>query len=213
VRIAVVEDDLAILSLLKRVLLKEGFSVGEFSTAEALLNRLFEYGERYDLIILDVMLPGSSGIEACKFLRERGYDGAILLLTALGEEEDKVRGLDSGADDYLTKPFGIKELLARVRALGRRSKRCQFKSKDEVEFTDEGAIVEGREVKLTPKEREILKLLVESRGKAIPKEEILKKVWKGECLNKRVVDVHVKHLRDKVGERIKTVWGVGYKFV
>jgi|OM-RGC.v1.014674492 DNA-binding response OmpR family regulator len=212
VKIALVEDDLSILNLLKRVLLSEGFSVREFSTAEAFMNAVFEYGEEFDLVILDVMLPGTDGVTACSFLRERGFSAPILMLTALSEEEEKVKGLDSGADDYLTKPFGIKELLARIRALLRRSERG-FTREGEFRFTDEGVVVEGREVKLTRKEKEILKVLVENRGKAVSKEEIVAKVWKGEQVNKRVVDVHVKHLRDKLGDRIKTVWGVGYKVV
>ncbi|ADU97201.1 response regulator transcription factor [Thermovibrio ammonificans] len=211
-KIALVEDDLSILNLLKRVLLSEGFSVREFSTAEAFMNAVFEYGEEFDLVILDVMLPGTDGVTACSFLRERGFSAPILMLTALSEEEEKVKGLDSGADDYLTKPFGIKELLARIRALLRRSERG-FTREGEFRFTDEGVVVEGREVKLTRKEKEILKVLVENRGKAVSKEEIVAKVWKGEQVNKRVVDVHVKHLRDKLGDRIKTVWGVGYKVV
>ncbi len=210
VRIAVVEDDLSVQNLIKRLLSTEGYSVGTFSTAESLISAVIDYGEEFDLLILDVMLPGINGIEACAFLRERGVDVPVLMLTALSEEEDKVEGLDSGADDYLTKPFGVKEFLARVRALLRRKERLR-KVKGGVEFTPLGVIVGGREVKLTRREREILKLLVDNAGKVVTKEEILLKVWGG-ISNSRVVDVHVKHLRDKLGGKIKTIWGVGYSF-
>jgi len=213
-RVAVVEDDLSIVNLLKRVLMKEGFSVREFSTAESFLSALFDYGEEFDLVVLDLMLPGMSGVEACRFLREKGLDVPVLMLTALSSEDDKVRGLDSGADDYLTKPFGIKEFLARVRALLRRkSGFTSLPQSKEVQLTEVGALVDGREVKLTKRERELLKVLLENAGRVVPKEELLSKVWKGERVSKRVVDVHVKHLRDKIGGRIETVWGVGYRLV
>ncbi len=213
-RVAVVEDDLSIVNLLKRVLIKEGFSVREFSTAERFLSAVFDYGEEFDAVILDLMLPGLNGVEACRFLRERGCDVPVLMLTALSEEEDKVKGLDSGADDYLTKPFGIRELLARLRALLRRRGRVLLAPQTSgIVITDVGALVDGKEVKLTGRERELLKVLVENRGKVVSKEELLQKVWKGETVSKRVVDVHIKHLRDKIGDRIETVWGVGYRLV
>ncbi len=213
-KVAVVEDDLSIVNLLKRVLIKEGFSVREFSTAEKFLSAVFDYGEEFDVVILDVMLPGLNGVDACKFLRNRGYDVPVLMLTALSEEDDKVKGLDSGADDYLTKPFGIRELLARLRALLRRRGKVLFTPEPSgIVITDVGALVDGKEVKLTGRERELLRVLLENRGKVVSKEELLQKVWKGEAVSKRVVDVHVKHLRDKIGDRIETVWGVGYRLV
>ena len=211
--IAVVEDDISIGNLLKRILSAEGFTVRLYLTAENFLNDFFEYERKCDLLILDIMLPGMDGVKACRFLREREVDIPILMLTALSEEEDKVLGLDSGADDYVTKPFGVKELLARVRALLRR-KGNSFKEKvkEEVIFTDEGVMIEGRNVNLTRKEKELLKILVENRGRAVTKEELFLKVWKDADVSIRTVDVHIKHLRDKIGNRIKTVWGVGYKF-
>ncbi len=212
-RIAVVEDDVSISSLIKRVLSKEGFSVREFSTAESLFSSIFDYREKFDLIVLDLMLPGVNGFEACSFLRERGVNTPILILTALSTEDDKVSGFESGADDYLTKPFGIREFVARIKALLRRGKALNFEApKNSLRITDSGAIVDGREVKLTSRERELLKILFENRGRTVSKEELLMKVWKGESVSKRVVDVHIKHLRDKIGDRIETVWGVGYKF-
>ncbi len=213
-RVAVVEDDLSIVNLLRRVLVREGFSVREFCTAEKFLSSVFDYGEKFDVIILDVMLPGLSGIEACRLLRERGDSTPVLMLTALSQEDDKVKGLDSGADDYLTKPFGIKELLARLRAILRRNGELSFcPDRNGIYVTDVGAVVEGREVKLTKRERELLGVLIENEGRVVSKEELLSRVWKGMVVSKRVVDVHVKHLRDKIGDRIETVWGVGYRLV
>jgi DNA-binding response OmpR family regulator len=215
-KIAIVEDDISIGNLLKRILSKEGFQVKIYSTGEALLNELFEYGKDYDLIILDVMLPGISGVETCKFLRERGISIPILMLTALSTEDDKVTGLDSGADDYVTKPFGIKELLARIRALLRR-KETGFNiqnNKDEITFRDTYVEIEGKKVELTKKEMELLKILFENKNTPVSKEILLLKVWGNKDVSKRTVDVHIKHLRDKLGDfgsRIKTVWGVGYK--
>ena len=213
-RVAVVEDDLSIVNLLKRVLIKEGFSVREFSTAERFLSAVFDYGEEFDVVILDVMLPGVNGVEACRFLRERGCNVPVLMLTALSEEDDKVKGLDSGADDYLTKPFGIRELLARLRALLRRRGKVSLTPESSgIVITDVGALIDGREIKLTGRERDLLRVLVENRGKVVSKEELLQKVWREEAVSRRVVDVHVKHLRDKIGDRVETVWGVGYRLV
>jgi len=203
-RVAVVEDDASVGRLVKRVLEREGYSVSLYSTAEALIDEVFNYGKEFELLVVDLMLPGASGIELTAFLRERGVEWPILILTALSEEEDKVRGLDAGADDYVTKPFGVKEFAARVRALLRRRKRR------ELQLTPKGVIVDGKEVKLTGKERALLELLIKNRGKAVSKEEIFLKVWKGEG-SRRVVDVYVKYLRDKIGNRIETVWGVGYR--
>ncbi len=213
VKIAVVEDDISIANLLKRVLSAEGFDVKIFSTGEKFINELIEYKKPFDLLILDVMLPGADGIKVCSFLRERGIDIPVLMLTALSEEDDKVKGFESGADDYLTKPFGLKELVARVKALLRRRGTVQTPTSAKLlEFFDEGVILQGRKVKLTRKEKELLKVLVENANRAVSKEELLDKVWREKNVSTRVVDVHVKHLRDKIGGKlIKTVWGVGYK--
>jgi len=213
VRIAVVEDDISITNLLKRVLQAEGFRVEVFSTAEKFMNELFEYKKKFDLLILDVMLPGVDGMEVCSFLRKRGVDMPILMLTALSEEDDKVKGFECGTDDYLTKPFGLRELVARVKALLRRRRSFLNFCPATVEFTDDGVVVDGKRIKLTRKERELLKVLVDNSDRAVSKEELLTRVWGNKAVSHRVVDVHVKHLRDKIGEkRIKTVWGVGYKF-
>ena len=216
VRIAVVEDDISIGNLLRKILSKEGFEVKVYSTGELLINELCEYSKEYDLIILDVMLPGMSGVETCRFLRERGINVPILMLTALSAENDKVAGLDSGADDYVTKPFGIKELLARIRALLRRwGTGFSRSSTGNFILKEDSVIIEGESIKLTRKELELLKILVENREETVSKELLLLKVWNDSDVSKRTVDVHIKHLRDKLGkygDRIKTVWGVGYRF-
>jgi DNA-binding response OmpR family regulator len=152
-KIAVVEDDLSLSNLLKRVLSQEGFSVKEFFTAESLISAVVDYKENFDLIIMDIMLPGVNGREACKFLREKGVEIPILMLTALSTEDDKVNSFESGADDYLTKPFSIRELIARVKALLRRKGFSPF-PKTEIETYN-----------LTKKEREILELLLRNRGR------------------------------------------------
>lgn len=182
---------------------KESFKVRVYSTGEAFLNDVYEYEQKFDLVLLDIMLPGMSGIEVCKFLRKKQNSIPVLMLTALSTEDDKVLGLDSGADDYITKPFGIKELLARIRAILRRKGKILT-----METTDE------MPSKLTNKERAILELLKLNRGRVVSKEEILNKVWSGQQVGRRTVDVHIKNIRSKLedeGRRIKTVWGIGYK--
>ncbi|WP_456426564.1 response regulator transcription factor [Desulfurobacterium sp.] len=218
IKIAVVEDDIEIANILKLALSREGYKVRVFDTSEKLLNNIIEYRQAYDLIILDVMLPGMEGRDACRLLRDRKIDVPVLLLTALSGEDDKVKGLDSGADDYLTKPFSIKELLARVRALLRRHGEISVPPKtihSSIQFLDDFRTVEinGRKVYLTKTEFMIFRILVENSGKAIRKDELSMKL--GSRGSIRAIDVHIKNLREKLGNegyKIKTVWGVGYKF-
>ncbi|WP_456395307.1 response regulator transcription factor [Desulfurobacterium sp.] len=218
-KIAVVEDDMEIANILKLALSREGYKVRVFNTSEKLLNDIIEYRQNYDLIILDVMLPGMEGRDACKLLRERNIHTPVLILTALSSEDDKVKGLDSGADDYLTKPFSIKELLARARALLRRHGEVSISStgisSGSIKFFDDFRTVEinGRKIYLTKTEFMIFRILVENSGKAIRKDELSTKL--GSRGSVRAIDVHIKNLREKLGDeghKIKTVWGVGYKF-
>ncbi|WP_457569846.1 response regulator transcription factor [Desulfurobacterium sp.] len=219
IKIAVVEDDMEIANILKLALSREGYKVRVFDTSEKLLNNIIEYQQDYDLIILDVMLPGMEGRDACKLLRDRKIDVPVLILTALSGEDDKVKGLDSGADDYLTKPFSIKELLARVRALLRRHGEVSVSSagvsSGSIKFFDDFRTVEinGKKIYLTKTEFMIFRVLVENSGKAIRKDELSTKL--GSRGSIRAIDVHIKNLREKLGDeghKIKTVWGVGYKF-
>ena len=177
--------------------------------------------QAYDAVILDVMLPGKDGITLLKEAREQGCKVPVLMLTARSEVEDKVRGLESGADYYLTKPFGIMELISRVKALLRRTSREQSSRVLEigmVRMDDEKHKVTaaGADCELTFKEYELLKLLMTNAGIVTSREEILEKVWgtnfEGES---RTLDMHIKTLRQKLGETgnlIKTVRNVGYIF-
>ena len=176
-----------------------------------------------DLLILDIMMPVMDGWEVCKRLRTYSDTAAIpiMMLSSKCEETDKVQGLTIGADDYMTKPFGIQELLARVMALLRRT---VMPSEEVLHVLEEGgltidasrfrAVVFGRNVDLTLKEFELLRLLARNKGKVLSREQLLEQVWGYEYLGEtRTVDVHVRHIRQKVGEAwIETVRGVGYRF-
>jgi DNA-binding response OmpR family regulator len=188
--------------------------------------------QRFDLIILDLMLPGLDGVTVCRAIRRDSPNAAtpILMLTARREESDKVLGLDSGADDYLTKPFGIRELLARVRALLRRGEASQARAAAgtglgpvsykhiEVDPARRRARVNGRDVELTFNEFELLYVLVSHPGIVFSRESLLSKVWKDQTfVTVRSVDTLVKRLRKKIEREpaepdvVLTVWGAGYK--
>lgn len=221
--ITVIDDEEHILELLKYNLEKEGYRVITCETGEKGLELIEE--EKPDLLILDLMLPGMDGLEVCK--RIRGMDTTsnlpVIMLTAKDEEIDKVVGLETGADDYLSKPFGIRELIARVRALLRRTSRGP--REPEVikigELTiDIGAYKvykRGKEVELTSKEYELFKVLALNRGKTLTRDYLLDKVWGYDYYGEtRTVDVHIRYLRKKIEdndsnpEYIKTIRGIGY---
>jgi DNA-binding response OmpR family regulator len=223
-RILVVEDDPAILRGLSDNLRLESYEVVTAADGEA--------GDRLaheappDLIVLDLMLPKLSGYELCRRLRSEGLTTPILMLTARGEEADRVLGLDLGADDYVTKPFSVRELLARIRALLRRAHPPR-PMPDEVRFADVVVAFRSYEAKkggaavaMTPKEFQLLRLLAARAGEVVSRGELLEEVWGYETVpNTRTVDNHVASLRAKLepdapGPRhIQTVHGVGYKFV
>ena len=223
-RILVVEDDPAILRGLADNLRCEGHEVQQAADGEAGL-RLAREG-RPDLIILDLMLPRLSGYEVCTKLRAQGAETPILMLTARGDEADRVVGLDMGADDYVTKPFSVRELLARVRALLRRAAPAKALP-DEVRFGDVAidfkrylATRGGRPVDLARKEFGVLRLLASRAGEVVGREEMLNDVWGYEHYpTTRTVDNHVALLRAKLEEdpsqprHLITVHGVGYKLV
>jgi DNA-binding response OmpR family regulator len=185
--------------------------------------------QRFDLVILDLMLPGLDGVSVCRAIRKdsRNSDVPILMLTARRDESDKVVGLDSGADDYLTKPFGVRELMARVRALLRRGHLASPAGDDgrpvvykhiEVDPSRRRVLLEGRDVELTTNEFSLLHVLLSNAGIVFSREALLHRVWKDEAfVTVRSVDTLVKRLRKKI-ERdpsepsvILTVWGAGYK--
>jgi DNA-binding response OmpR family regulator len=219
-RIAVVDDEPDILHLVSIHLKKAGYSVEEFLDGASLLN--FLGSGTPDLVILDIMLPDFNGFEICKMLKndEKLASIPIIMLTAKGLETDKVTGLEIGADDYITKPFSPKELVARVQAVLRRtapSKQQTTLSIGGITIDPEQfeVIVEKESVSLTLVEFKILYLLAVNRGKVFSRERILDHLWGSEkSVIDRTVDVHIKNLREKLGpagDLIKNIRGVGYK--
>lgn len=223
-RILVVEDDAAILRGLTDNLRFEGYEVLASRAGDEGLRLILE--EDPDLVILDIMLPVLSGFDVCRRTRKAGKMMPILMLTARAQEVDRVMGLDLGADDYVTKPFSIPELLARVRALLRRANaetllpdRVTF-GNVEVEFGRYEATKGGNEVRLSPKEFGVLRLLVSRAGEVVSRTDLLHEVWGYDRFpTTRTVDNHMAALRSKLEEKpsnpkhLLTVHGVGYKFV
>jgi len=223
-RVLIVEDDAAILRGLKDNLVLETYEVLTASDGET-GHRLIR-DQKPDVVILDLMLPGMSGYEVCRKLRQEGDRTPILMLTARGEEADRVLGLDLGADDYVTKPFSVRELLARVRAIVRRL-HPPTTLPDELRFDD--VVVDfrryearrgGQHVELTRKEYGLLRYLAAQPGVVIRRDELLDEVWDYQNYpTTRTVDNHVLSLRAKLEEtpaeprHLLTVHGVGYKFV
>jgi two-component system alkaline phosphatase synthesis response regulator PhoP len=223
-RILLVEDEPGLVLTLSDLLSAEGYEVESATDGPAGAARAA--AEPFDLLILDVMLPGKSGFEICRELRQRGSDCAILMLTARSQVTDKVLGLKLGADDYLGKPFEPTELLARIEALLRRVHRekltpvtrFQF-GNVEVDFEKGDVWKLGSPVNLAGKELHLLRYLVDHRGKVVSREELLEAVWEYQPgVSSRTVDVHVAWLRQKLEEspqnprHIHTVRGVGYRF-
>ncbi|NNE70537.1 MAG: response regulator transcription factor [Rhodothermales bacterium] len=224
--ILIVEDDPFIRQGLEIAQLKAGYSVHTAPSAEE--GRVAVEEASPDLLILDLMLPGRSGLELCRSLRASGNDIPILMLTALADESDRVLGFDLGADDYVTKPFSLKELVARVRALLRRSGHGEAAdSLDEitfgqatVNFKQFTATKSGESVRLPAKAFGLLRTLVERGGDVLTREELLEEVWGFEAMpTTRTVDNHVAMLRAALEvepsepRHILTVHGVGYRFV
>ena len=223
-RILFVEDDPGIVLIVSDLLLAEGHVVETADDGDLGLERALE--GHFDLLILDVMLPGKSGFEFCHTVRERGFDGAILMLTARGQVRDRVDGLRTGADDYLIKPFDSDELLARVAALLRRVHKEQLTPVMRVEFGKIIADFSTREffknkkpLSLSAKEAELLRLLINHRGQILSREKILQQVWHEQPhITPRTVDVHVAWLRQKIEDNpesprhIVTSRGEGYRF-
>jgi DNA-binding response OmpR family regulator len=179
-----------------------------------------------DLVVLDIMLPKMSGLEVCKALRGEGFDKPIIMLTARGQEIDKVVGLELGADDYVTKPFSIRELLARVRAILRRTEGAKrrlsrYRFADvELDFETYRGTKGGAALDMSPREFELLRYLIERKGDTVTRERLLDDVWGYESYpSTRTVDTHIAKLRAKIGDsgseprHILTIHGMGYKFV
>ena len=230
-RLLVVEDEAAIRELLRLHLSLAGFGIEEIADGTTALERART--DKFDLIVLDVMLPGLDGITLCRAIRSQGVNTPtpILMLTARDTESDKVLGLESGADDYLTKPFGIREMLARVSAILRRNDRIDAQAAAStvrrVETRDlaldperRETVVRGGAVELTKQEFDLLYLLAARPGIVFSRAALLSKVWSNDTyVTERTVDTVVSRLRRKIErdaqdpELILTAWGVGYKFV
>ncbi|HTM04428.1 MAG TPA: response regulator transcription factor [Vicinamibacterales bacterium] len=222
-RVLVIEDDPAILRGLADNLRIDGHDVLTASDGETGL--LTVRSQQPDLIVLDLMLPRMSGYEVCRKLRADGVDTPIVMLTARGEEADRILGLDLGADDYVTKPFSVRELLARIRAVLRRAQTVKALP-DELRFEDVlvdfrryEATRAGRPLDLTRKEFGVLRLLASRAGEVVTRDDLLYEVWGHHASpTTRTVDTHVASLRAKLREdgprsRLQTVHGVGYKWV
>jgi len=229
VKILVVDDEERIRRLLKMYLEREEYVIDEAETGDIALKKALE--NEYDLILLDLMLPGKDGVEVCKEIREKKAT-PIIMLTAKGEEANRVQGFEAGTDDYIVKPFSPREVVLRVKALLRRAANATYvqadtTAKDVLVFPhltiDNDAhrvTADGKEVSLTPKEYELLLFLAKSPDKVFDREQLLKEVWHYEFFGDlRTVDTHVKRLREKLNKvsptaakMIVTVWGVGYKF-
>ena len=228
-RILIIEDDPRIVELLLLHLGEDGYLPEACARGSEGLALLEE--KNYVLLILDIMLPDISGIEICKTLRAKGNRIPLLMLTARGDELDKVLGLELGADDYMTKPFGIRELLARIKALIRRSEELapaaggphpeRVMHRGELVLDTERRTVSVRDtpVELTAREFDLLRLFAQSPGKAYSREELLRTIW-GYNFDgyQHTVNSHINRLRAKIEEDqgnprfIQTVWGFGYKF-
>ncbi len=216
VRVLVVDDERFIVEMLTMGLTYEGFEVSVARTGFDALDQA--RSNHPDLVVLDVMLPGIDGIEVCKRLRAQG-DLGILMLTARGELEDRIQGLDSGADDYLVKPFSFKELMARVRAILRRNGinlQQILRSGDLVMDKQARKVTRaGRTIELTPREFDMMELFLTHPRQVFPREVILNRVWGYDYMgDTNVIDVHIRHLREKLGDEernlIRSVRGVGY---
>ncbi|AXF55886.1 response regulator transcription factor [Salicibibacter kimchii] len=229
-KLLVVDDEESIVMLLTYNLEKEGYVVDSAGDGHTAVELAMEH--TYDLIVLDLMLPGMDGLDVCRHLRERQVNAPILMLTAKDEEFDKVLGLELGADDYMTKPFSPRELVARVRAIIRRVEQMRAMKSPDVEADREKetlgdmniypdhyeAFVNGNQLELTPKEFELLLYLIHHRGRVLTRDQLLNAVWNYEFVgDTRIVDVHISHLREKIEpdtkrpSYIKTVRGIGYK--
>ena len=219
-KILLVEDDLEISKLLAEFLQENGYEVFCQYDGLHVLDCLRE--NKIDLILLDIMLPGEDGLEILKKLKNssKTKDIPVIMVTAKGSEYDKVVGLDSGADDYVTKPFGMMELISRIKAVLRRSGKQQDKTKLSVggislDTKKHEVKVDGEQVVLTLKEFELLEKLMRNQGIVLTRDQLLTEIWgydfDGET---RTVDVHIRTLRQKLGEQgslVKTVRGVGYR--
>ena len=224
--VLVLDDEKEIADLVEVYLQNENYNVYKFYTSEDAINCIDNVP--LDLAVLDIMIQGKNGFEICKYIRDKGLKFPVIMLTAKIEDNDKIKGLTLGADDYITKPFNPLELVARVKSALRRYKQYNSDMKTDDIIEENGLVINKREHKcllydneidLTPMEFEILLYLITNKGNVISSEELFEKVWKEKYFDSNnTVMVHIRRIREKLGEDtknpkfIKTVWGVGYKF-
>lgn len=217
--ILIVEDDKELAGLMTDFLRTEGYIVSAVESGERAVELFDRYGAR--LVVLDINLPDVNGFAVCSKLREN-TDTPILIVSARTDKEDKLNGLDLGADDYIEKPYDIDILLAKIKGIFKRRYQRQILSASGVtlNLADKSAEIDGKPAELTAKEFDLLTLLIENQGKALKKEYLFSTVWGSDSDSElQTLHVHINRLRQKLGEdpknakRLLTVWGVGYKFV
>lgn len=228
-KILVVDDEARIRRLLRMYLERENYVIEEAENGDEAIK--MGLASDYDLVLLDLMMPGTDGIEVCRQLREKKAT-PIIMLTAKGEEANRVQGFEAGTDDYIVKPFSPREVVLRVKALLRRASQTSYLTANtptknvlvfshlSIDHDAHRVTADGTEVSLTPKEYELLYFLAKTPDKVYDREKLLKEVWQYEFFGDlRTVDTHVKRLREKLNKvssgaakKIVTVWGVGYKF-
>lgn len=225
-KILVLEDEIGIRSFVSINLKREGYEVIEAGSGSEAIEKLSKEDD-ISIALLDVMLPDMSGIEICKFIRQNFDQVGVIMLTAKSQEEDKIEGFISGADDYMVKPFSIKELLVRVSALLRRVKKDETKSKTNeivshpfiLDIDKRKLFKNNEEIELTPTEFSIVKYLMTNGSQSLSRDQILKEVWGSNYLyDFKIVDVNIRRIRNKIEDDpskpkyIQTVWGYGYSF-
>ncbi|MBQ4435910.1 MAG: response regulator transcription factor [Clostridia bacterium] len=223
-RILLVDDEPTMLKGLKYSLEQDGYEILTAQDGEEALSVFFD--NEVDLVLLDVMLPKMDGIQVCQRIREQS-NVPIIMLTAKGEDMDKILGLEYGADDYMTKPFNVLEVKARIKSIFRRTtqpvrveeKKTVRVHDMEVNLVNRSVTLGGKDIRLTAKEFDLLQLFIQNRGKVFSRESMLETVWKYDYMgDARTVDVHIRRLREKIErvpsqpEFIFTKWGVGYYF-
>ena len=213
-RLLIVEDDTFLRDGLRELLDREGYGVSCAADASQAAEEMRK--EAFDLIILDVMLPDRNGLTLCGEWRGAGINTPILFLTACDDEVQIVRGLDAGGDDYVTKPFRLRELLSRIRALLRRNIPAAYASGGlRIDLQKRSACRNGEAVPLTPTEFQLLSVLVRSNGRVLTRRQLLQSIWDdaGLFIEDNTLSVHISRLREKIGgEHIRTVRGVGYRW-
>lgn len=224
-KVLIIEDEESIRGFLKINFRKNNFIVIEADSGEEGISKARQ--ENPDVVLLDIMLPGIDGFQVCEILRKEFSNIGIIMLTAKGQDIDKIKGLENGADDYVLKPFNTKELILRTNSLLRRIGGHNISIKENVlnsgafrlDNYSQRVFKDGKEIMLTPKEFLLLKLFLENQNKAFTRDELLDKIWGYDFLgDTKIVDVNIRRLRSKIEEKkspamyIETVWGTGYRW-